>query len=61
MATAPTPAALQRAKTLICDAVKKGNVAPCLSIVQHGFPVDDPIMDVGTNLLMIVSAMLDSA
>ena len=52
----PSPQALLRAKTLITDAVKKGNVAPCLSIVQHGFPVDDPIMDVGMNLLMLVSA-----
>ena len=52
----PSPAALLRAKTLITDAVKKGNVAPCLSIVQHGFRVDDPIMDVGMNLLMLVSA-----
>ena len=56
MATAPSPAALLRAKTLCVDAVKKGNVAPCLSIVQHGFPVDAPIMDVGMNLLMIVAA-----
>ena len=55
MAT-PSASALQRAKTLIVDAVKKGNVAPCLSIVQHGFPIDDPIMDVGINLLMLVSA-----
>ena len=56
MATAPSASALLRAKTLITDAVKKGNVTPCLSIVQHGFPIDDPIMDVGCNLLMLVAA-----
>lgn len=56
MVTAPSASALQRAKTLMLDAVKKGNVTPCLSIIQHGFPIDDPIADVGTNLLMLVSA-----
>ena len=31
-------------------------MTPCLSIIQHGFPIDDPIMDCGVNLLMHVAS-----
>ena len=38
------------------EAIKKRDVKPCCIIVERGFPVNDPILDCGANLLMHVSA-----
>ena len=38
------------------ESINRGNVEACKSIVTHGFPVNDPIMDCGINLLMHVAA-----
>ena len=48
--------AIQRAKRVIYDAINKGNTTPAISIVQHGFPIDDPIIDCQINTLMHVAA-----
>ena len=60
MAEKPTPAALTRAKTVLFESVKKGNVQPIVAIINHGFPIDEPIMDSGVNLLMHASALFPS-
>ena len=56
MVQAPDDAALKRAKTVMITALGKGDINPVLQIVKFGFPVDDPIMDCGVNLLMHVAA-----
>ena len=60
MAEKPTPAALTRAKTVLFESVKKGNVQPIVAIINHGFPIDEPIMDSGVNLLMHAAALFPS-
>ena len=42
------------------SAISQGVMDPCLSIVGAGFPVDEPIIDYGINLLMHVSATCDA-
>ena len=46
---------------MIVEAVGKKNMSPCLTIVQHGFPVDSPVMDCGVTLLMHVAATCGAA
>ena len=45
-----------RAKTVIVEAVNKGKIQPCLDMVRHGFPINEPIMENGINLLMYVAS-----
>ena len=45
-----------KAKQVIAEALKKGQIQPCLKIVQAGFHVDTP-MDMGLTLLMIVAGV----
>ena len=51
---------MTRAKTVLFESVKKGNVQPIVAIINHGFPIDEPIMDSGVNLLMHASALFPS-
>ena len=51
----PSEQALTRAKTVIIESLNKGQIKPCIGIIKHGFPIDDPIMDCGVNLLMYVA------
>ena len=52
----PNEEALKRAKTVIVTALGKGTIEPVMQIIKFGFPINDPIMDCGVNLLMHVSA-----
>ena len=45
-----------RAKVIMLEAIKKKNLTPIGVIVERGFPVNDPLLDCGANLLMHVSA-----
>ena len=45
---------------MLFESVKKGNVQPIVAIINHGFPIDEPIMDSGVNLLMHASALFPS-
>ena len=56
MAEKPTPQALARAKNVLYEAVNKKNIQPIVAIINHGFPIDEPIMDAGVNLLMHAAA-----
>ena len=55
MVEAPTAAALNRAKQVIQSAIEKKQLTPVLSIVEHGFPVNEPLVYIGANLLMLVA------
>ena len=46
---------------MIVEAVSKKNMSPCLTIVEHGFPINTPIMDCGVVLLMHVAATCGAA
>ena len=52
MVEAPTAQALQKAKVVIMEAINKKKMEPVINIVKHGFPVNEPIMYGGVNLLM---------
>ena len=38
------------------QSIRKGDLNPCVQIVNHGFPVDNPVVDCGANLLMHVAS-----
>ena len=52
MVEAPTAQALQKAKVVIMEAINKKKMEPVINIVRHGFPVNEPIIYGGVNLLM---------
>ena len=55
MVEAPTAQALAKAKTVVVEAIKKKKMEPVISIVKHGYPINDPIMYGGVNLFMHIS------
>ena len=52
MVEAPTAQALAKAKQVIMEAINKKKMEPVLNIVRHGYPVNEPILYGGVNLLM---------
>ena len=48
----------KRAANVIVNAIKQGDVAPIIQIVQHGFDVNTPIKDCDVNMLMEGACML---
>ncbi len=45
---------------MIVNAIKQGDVAPIVQIVQHGFDVNTPIKDCNVNMLMEAATVLDA-
>ena len=47
---------LYQAKIFLYAAVNKKNIEHIVKVINHGFPIDEPLMDCGINLLMHAAA-----
>ena len=43
---------LKRAKQIVFQAINKGTIDPVLKLIKSGFPINEPIMDNGMNLVI---------
>ena len=44
-----------RIKAIMIAALNKSDLKACIKIISKGFPIDNPIMDNGVNILMYIA------
>ena len=52
----PTNQALQRSKLVIFKAIEQNKDVPIKTIIDYGFPIDDPVFDQNVNTLMLAAS-----
>ena len=48
--------ALQRSKLVIYKAIEQNKDVPIRTIIEYGFPIDDPVFEQGINTLMLAAS-----